>query len=165
MLKSSTVALRYASAANCERPIQFWLVLPRFDGCRVMFGLVATGVPLRYSVPVVPDSVTATCDQVFSGNSPPPVSCCSAPPPPVVMANRRPDPPALTVMNMLNVVPVPKSKTRDQVWFAAGLTHADTAKSDSPLTMPSGRSTYSVPAALAPEYQYELSVRSCDRVP
>src|SRR6266516_4161814 len=71
--KSSTVALRNGSAPNCERPIQFWLVLPRFDGCRVMFGLVATGVPLRYSVPVVPDSVTATCDHVFSGNSPSPV--------------------------------------------------------------------------------------------
>ena len=32
-----------------------------------MLVLVATGVPLTYSVPVLPDSVTATCDQVFSG--------------------------------------------------------------------------------------------------
>src|SRR6266516_1099732 len=141
--KSSTVALRNGSAPNCERPIQFWLVLPRFDGCRVMFGLVATGAPLRYSVPVVPDSVTATCDQVFSGNSPPPVSCCS--PLPVVIANRRPAPPPSTVRNMYVLVPVPKSNTRDQVASDDGLTQADTVKSDRPLTIPLGRLTYSPP--------------------
>src|ERR1051325_5115732 len=120
-----------------------------------MFGLVATGAPLRYSVPVVPDSVTATCDQVFRGSCPPPVSCCSAPPPPVVIAKRSPAPPPLTVMNMFTVVPVPKSKTRDHVAFDAGLTHADTVKSDRRLTMPVGRLTYSpLPLSL-------MALRSC----
>src|SRR5215468_4726087 len=114
MLKSSTMELRNGSG-YCERPIQFWLVFPRLDGCRVMFALVATGLPFRYSVPVVPDSVTATCDQLFSGNCPPPVSCCSAPLPLLVIAYRSPDPPPSTVMNMFTVWPVPKSKTRDHV--------------------------------------------------
>ena len=36
----------FLTPENCERPIQFWLVLPRLDGCRVMLGLVATGAPL-----------------------------------------------------------------------------------------------------------------------
>ena len=39
-------------------------------GVRVMLVLVATGWPFTYSVPVLPDSVTATCDQVFSGSVP-----------------------------------------------------------------------------------------------
>src|SRR6185295_12448442 len=107
-----------------------------------MFGLVATGVPLRYSVPVVPDSVTATCDQVFRGSCPPPVSCCSAPPPPVVIAKRSPAPPPLTVMNMFTVGPVPKSNTRAQVSLDARLTQADTVKSDRLLTIPVGRLMY-----------------------
>src|SRR5918999_7041 len=144
MWRSSTVAFRNGSA-YCDRPIQFWSVLPRLDGRSVTFGLVPTAVPLTYSVAVFPDSVTATCDQVFSGSCPAVLlTCCSAPPPPVVMANRGP-PPALMVRNMLAVVPVPKSKIRDQVLMAAGLTQADTVKSPvSPLTMPVGRSTYSL---------------------
>ncbi len=40
-------------------------------------------------------------------------------------------------------VPVPKSNTRDQAELADGLTHAETVKSCSPLTMPLGRFTYS----------------------
>ncbi len=64
-----------------------------------MFGLVATAVPLTYSVPVVPDSVTARCVHVFTGSWPVVLICCSAPPPLVVMAKRGP-PPALTVRNM-----------------------------------------------------------------
>src|SRR5215475_8482450 len=132
MLKSSTAAFRNGSG-YCERPIQFWLVLPRLDGCRVMFGLVATGLPFRYSVPVVPESVTATWDHVFSGNCPPPVSCCSPPPPAVVIANRRPAPPPSTVMNMFTVWPVPKSKMRDHVLVAEGFTQAETVKSESAL--------------------------------
>src|ERR1041384_1314965 len=110
-----------------------------------MFWLVATGLPLRYSVPVVPDSVTATCDQVFRRSCPPPVSCCSAPPPPVVIAKRSPAPPPLMVMNMYTVVPVPKSKTRAQTSLDAGLTQADAVKSDRPLTIPVGRLTNSPP--------------------
>src|SRR3954454_24638669 len=124
MLKSSTVPLRYGSG-HCERPIQFWLVAPSDDGFSVMFALLATAVPLRYSVPVVPESVTATCDQVFSGSWPPPVRSCSAPLPLLVMPKRRPLPPPLTVRNMLTVVPVPKSKTRAQVSSEAGLTQAE----------------------------------------
>ena len=85
--KSSTVALRNGSA-YCERPIQFWVVLPRLDGCRVMAVLVATAVPLTYSVPVLPDSVTARCDHVFSGSCAVPLSRCSPPLPLVVMAKR-----------------------------------------------------------------------------
>lgn len=44
--KSSTVALRNGSA-YCDRPIQFWSVVPRLAGCSVMFGFVATGLPSR----------------------------------------------------------------------------------------------------------------------
>src|SRR5918999_1639613 len=144
MWKSSTVAFRYGSA-YCDRPIQFWLVLPRLAGRSVTFGLVPTAVPLTYSVAVFPDSVTATRDHVFSGSCPAVLlTCCSAPPPPVVMANRGP-PSALMVKNMFAVVPVPKSKIRDQLVVAAGLTQADTVKSPvSPLTMPVGRFTYSL---------------------
>src|SRR5450756_491835 len=133
---------RYGSG-YCERPIQFWVVLPRLDGCSVMLGLVATRLPFRYRRPVVPVRVTATCDQVFSGSWPPPVSCCSTPLPPAVMANRRPEPPPSTVRNMFVEVPVPKSKMRDQVLSAAGLTQAEIVKSFSPLTMPFGGATYS----------------------
>src|SRR5262245_5595138 len=101
-----------------------------------MLVLVATGTPLIYRVREVPDSVTARYDHVFSGSWPPVLdSCCSPPAPPVVMANRGP-PPALTVRNMYVPVPVPRSNTRVQVVVAAGLTHAETVKTPSPLTMP-----------------------------
>src|SRR5438046_2423878 len=109
-----------------------------------MLVFVATGEPLTYSVPVVPFSVTATCDQVLSGSRWfVQVICCSAPPPPVVIAKRRLLPFAATVRNMLKVVPVPKSNTRDQARFSVGFSQAETVKSDRELTMPSGRSTYS----------------------
>src|ERR671931_1274632 len=99
MWKSSTVADRYGSE-YCERPIQFWLVFPRAAGCSVILVLAATGAPLTYSVPVVPDSVTATCDQVFSGRVLGAVICCSCPLPLVLMAKRSGPPPALSVRNM-----------------------------------------------------------------
>src|SRR5262245_44776061 len=133
MWKSSTVALRNGSA-YCDRPIQLLAVLPRLDGCSVMAVLVATAVPLTYSVPVLPDRVTARCDHVFSGSAEVALSRCSPPLPEVVIANRGAVP-ALTVRNMLTVVPVPKSKTRDQVLFAAGFTHAEMVKLDSALRM------------------------------
>src|SRR6266487_4675891 len=139
MAKSSTVAFRFGSP-YCDLPIQFWLVVPRLDGCRVMLGLVATAVPLTYNVPVLPDSVTARCVHWPTGSWVLVLICCSAPPPDVVIANRGPAP-AFTVKNMYVPVPVPKSKTRDQVGIAAGFTHADTVKSLSPLTMPDGRFT------------------------
>jgi hypothetical protein len=133
------VAFRSGSA-YWERPIQFWLVAPRLEGRRVMALLVPTGVPLTYRVPVLPDRVTARCDQVLVGSWPLRLMRCSPPLPPVVIANLGP-PPALTVRNMYAPVPVPKSNTRDQVVVAAGLTHAETVKSPSPLTIAGGRST------------------------
>ena len=65
-----------------------------------MLVLVATGWPLTYRVPVVPDRVTVTSDQVFNGRVPVSLSCCSAPLPLVVMAKRSGPPPALSVRNM-----------------------------------------------------------------
>ena len=53
-----------------------------------MLGLVATGLPLMYSVPVVPDSVTARWVHVFSGSWPLVLSCCSPLPP---CGDREPD--------------------------------------------------------------------------
>src|SRR3954451_1556744 len=225
MLKSSTVA-RSSASPYCERAIQFWLVLPRSDGWMVMLGLVPTAVPFTYSVPTLPFTTIATCDHWFSGSVPVPlITCSAAPPPPVVMAKRIAEP-ALTVRNMYRVVPVPKSKMRDQVVFACGFTQVDTVQlpfsvpvtllgsvTHSPLPpslsalpiLPSARGPvaappgvligslahrfmtpvliwsaiplisvalasspsiwYSSAAALAPEYQNEVSVRSCGRVP
>src|SRR5215470_8262996 len=145
MWKSSTVALRNGSA-YCDRPIQLLAVLPRLDGCRVIAVLVATAVPLTYNVPVLPDSVTARCDHVFSGSALVALRRCSPPLPLVVMAKRGAVP-ALTVRNMFAVVPVPKSNTRDQVVLAAGLTQTEMVKLDSDDRIPDGIDTYS----LAPE--------------
>jgi hypothetical protein len=93
------VAGRNGSAANWERPIQSWLVLPSWDGVMVMAVLVATGWPLTYSVPVLPDSVTATCDQVLTGRLP--GALITLPSPEGRMsANSSGPPPALSVMNM-----------------------------------------------------------------
>src|SRR5690348_4786275 len=108
-----------------------------------MVELVATGFPLMYMVAVAPDSVTARWVQVFTGSWPLLLSCCSPPLPPVVMANRGPAP-ALTVRNMYTPVPVPMSNTRDHCGVAAGLTQVEMVKSDSPLTIPVGRLTYSL---------------------
>src|SRR3954451_20712725 len=140
MWKSSTVAFRYGSS-NWDRPIQFWLVAPRLDGCSVMAVFVATATPLTYSVPVVPDNVTARWDQAPTGNWVLALSCCS--PLPVVIATLGPLP-ALTVRNMYAPVPAPKSNTRDHVVVAPGFTQAEMVKSDSPLTMPAGRFTNSL---------------------
>ena len=73
----------------------------------------------------VPLTVTARCVQVFVGRRPGRVICCSAPPPPVVIAKRTLLPFAAGVRNMLNVVPVPKSKTRDQARFSVGFTQTE----------------------------------------
>ena len=59
--------LRFGSP-YCDRPIQFWVVLPRLDGRSVMVAFVPTGVPLTYSVPVLPDSVTARWIHWFAGS-------------------------------------------------------------------------------------------------
>ena len=58
-------------------------------------------------------------------------------------------------------VPVPKSNTRDHVGCAEGLTQAETVKSDSPLTMPVGRLTYS----LLPESFTALPILPATRGP
>ena len=88
-----------------------------------------------------PVSVTATCVHVLVGSCPERLSCCSPPLPLVVIANRGPLP-ALTARNMYVPVPVPKSKIRDQVVVATGLTHAETVKSPLRLlAIPGGRST------------------------
>jgi hypothetical protein len=66
---------------------------------------------------------------------------CSLPPPPVVIAYRTGPPPALTVRNMLVLVPVPKSHTRAHALTAAGFTHVLIVKSFRPLTTPAGIDT------------------------
>src|SRR3954468_8260707 len=124
MLKSSTVA-RSSACPYCEREIQFWVVAPRSDGWMVMALLVPTAAPLTYIVPTLPLTTIATCDHWFSGSVPVPLNTCSAAPPPPVVIAKRSGEPALTVRNMYRVVPVPKSKTRDQVVFACGFTHAE----------------------------------------
>src|SRR4051794_40586460 len=124
MLKSSTVA-RSSASPYCERAIQFCVVAPRSDGWRGMALLVPTAAPLTYIVPTLPFTTIATCDHWLSGSVPVPlITCSAAPPPPVVIAKRRAEP-ALTVRNMYRVVPVPRSKMRDQVVFACGFTHVE----------------------------------------
>src|SRR4051794_1035891 len=108
MWKSSTPASRYGSALNWDLPIQFWLVAPRSDGWRVMLGLVATGTPLSHMVPVVPDSVIATCCQPVGSCGPDPLAGIICDPAPALISNRRAFvPPALAVRNMKSDVPVP----------------------------------------------------------
>src|SRR5262249_39628920 len=101
------------------------------------------------------------CDHVFSGSAEVADRRCSPPLPPVVMANRGAVP-ALTVRNMLAVVPVPKSNTRLQVLFAAGFTQVEMVKLPvSPLTTPAGSVTYS----LAPLSFSALPIRPDTRGP
>src|SRR5215510_1135158 len=102
----------YGSDEYSDLPIQLFVVVPRLDGCSVMLLMVATEVPLTYNVPTVPLSVTAMCDQVFSGSCEVALRRCSPPLPLVVIAKRGPEP-AFSVRNMLAVVPVPISNTRD----------------------------------------------------
>src|SRR5678816_372997 len=142
MLKSST---RPSSSGSpyCERPSQLLFVFPMLLGLSVMLVLVATGTPLTHSVPVVPDLVTATWLHVLTGSGPGPLICCSPPPPVVVMANRSgvPVTPARGVRNMLTVVPVPKSKARDQFCVPVGFTHMAIVKSVRPFRIPAGMFT------------------------
>src|SRR5690242_18220493 len=110
-----------------------------------MSGLVATGTPLSHIVPVVPDSVIATCCQPVGSCGPEPLAGIICDPAPALMSNRSAFvPPALAVRNMKSDVPLPKSKIRDHVCpVDATLTQVAIVKSRSPLTMPSGRPTYS----------------------
>ena len=87
----------------------------------------------------MPLTVTARCDQVFSGSWPGRVSCCSPPEPDVVIPKRGPMPAPSIVRNMFRVVPVPKSKIRDQVRSTDGLTQTEIVKSWRLLTMPVGQ--------------------------
>ena len=101
---------------------------------------VATSSPLTYSRPVVPLSVTATCDHWPSASGAVPFRRCSPPPPEVVIAKRGAEP-ALAVRNMLRAVLAPKSKIRDHVGRATGFTQVEIVKSVSPLTTPAGNCT------------------------
>src|SRR5512144_2761918 len=120
MRKSSTRPSRFGSE-YCDRPIQLFPVLPMLEGVRVMPVLVPTTAPFTYSVPVLPDSVTATCTHEPAGSADVPLMRCSPPEPPVVIANLTPDP-LVGVRNMLTLVPVPKSKMRDQLLTVSSLT-------------------------------------------
>ena len=67
----------------------------------VMLGLVATATPLSHIVPVVPDSVIATCCQPVGSCGPEPLAGIICAPAPALMSNRSAFvPPALAVKNM-----------------------------------------------------------------
>ena len=51
MRNSSIEPLKYGSAANCERPIQFWLVLSRRNGANDIAVFEPIAAPFGYSVP------------------------------------------------------------------------------------------------------------------
>ena len=74
-------------------------MLPRSDGRAVIAVLTATAWPFTYSVPVVPDSVTARCVQVPAVRDGP-FSCCSPPELAVTIPNRRAPAPDWVVRNM-----------------------------------------------------------------
>src|SRR5512138_346311 len=114
MRKSSTCPSRYASDEYCDRPIQLLVVFPRLEGRSVMAVFCPTCAPFTYSVPVLPDSVTATCCHEPVGSAAVPLIRCSAPDPPVVMANRIVEP-LVGTRNILTVVLLPKSKIRRQL--------------------------------------------------
>src|SRR5919108_3275219 len=115
MRKSSICPSKNGSDEYCERPIQFWVVFPRLDGLSDMLLFWPTCTPLTYSVPVLPDLVTATCVHVPVVSAAVPLICISLPPPLVVMAKRIAPEPLCGVRNILTVVPVPKSKMRRQL--------------------------------------------------
>jgi len=55
--------LKAGSAEYCERPSQFCVVLPSWNGASAIEALLPATAPSTYSVPCVPESVTATCTQ------------------------------------------------------------------------------------------------------
>src|SRR5262249_24454372 len=112
-------------------------------GLSVMLVLVAAAWPFTYSVPVVPDRVTARCSHWLIGTPAVAVSCCSRPEPPFVIANRGSVPvtPALGVRNMYVVVSLPQSNALIQSSVEAGLTQPAIEKSVSPPSVPAGSST------------------------
>ncbi len=91
---------------------------------------------------MLPESVTATCCQEPVASAEVPLICCSLLLPEVVMAKRTVPDPESGVRNILTVVPVPKSKMRDQVESVSILTQAAMVKSFSVLTTPVGREAY-----------------------
>src|SRR6185503_20896592 len=104
MRKSSTCPSRNGSALYCERPIQLLVVLPRLEGLRVIAVFWPTCAPLTYSVPVLPDLVTATCVHAPVGSADVPLMRCSPPDPLVVIAKRMVEP-LVGTRNILTVVP------------------------------------------------------------
>src|SRR6266508_328535 len=132
MRNSSICPSRNGSALYCDRPIQLFVVLPRLEGLRVILVFWPTCAPFTYSVPTLPDFVTATCVHAPVGNADVPLMRCSAPDPPVVIAKRMVEP-FVGVRNILTVVPVPKSKIRRQALVVSSLTHVAIVKSLRPL--------------------------------
>src|SRR5450830_1571744 len=88
MRNSSMNPLKYGSDTYCERPIQFWLVLPSRNGAAVIALLLPTATPFTYKTPTEPASVTATCVHTPVGNAAVPVIVCSPTPLLVVIAKR-----------------------------------------------------------------------------
>src|SRR5262245_66662293 len=92
-------------------------------------------------MPVPPDSVTATCVHAPVGSAAGPLIRCSPPDPEVVMANRAVPELLRGVRNMVTVVPVPKSQTRDHVVIMSRRTHVAIVIAEAPLRMPLGTLT------------------------
>src|SRR5690349_11786920 len=112
------------------------------DGVRVIAVFCATSTPLTYMRPVPPESVIAMCVHCPSGRAEGALMICSplVPLPLTVIAKRGVEP-ALAARNMYTPVPEPKSKMRDQVVVAPGLTQVEIVKSCRVETMPVGSLT------------------------
>src|SRR3954468_709327 len=100
------------------------------DGVSVMLVFCATWTPLTYMRPVLPVSVIAMWVHWPSVSGDGALMICSpgVPLPLVVIAKRGVEP-ALAARNMYPPVPEPKSKMRDQVVVAPGLTQVEIVKS------------------------------------
>src|SRR3954447_12185459 len=112
------------------------------DGVSVIAVFWATCTPLTYIRPVPPESVIAMCVHWPIGSAEGALMICSpgVPLPLVVIAKRGVEP-ALAARNMYVLVPEPKSKMRDQVVVAPGLTQVEIVKSCRVLTIPLGSFT------------------------
>src|SRR3954451_8055923 len=100
------------------------------DGVSVMFVFWPTWAPLKYIRPVLPLSVTATWVHWPSGSAELALMICSAPAAlPLMVSAKRGVEPAVVARNMYVPVPEPKSKIRDQVGVADGLTQVEIVKS------------------------------------
>src|SRR6478735_1503047 len=112
------------------------------DGVSVIAVFWATWTPLTYIRPVPPESVIAMCVHWPIGSADGALMICSpgVPLPLTVIAKRGVEP-ALAARNIYVLVPEPKSKMRDQVVVAPGLTQVEIVKSCRLETMPVGSLT------------------------